>query len=138
MKTYCELCMDSGIGLEVSNYAGKWICEECYESDSKPLQTKTLTENKPMTINMKITEIEYGRDFKIAPYVNERITIKATYPESENVDLDVALAELKLKVFENSSLSKPIETPMIHHDGTRKVSKNGTITETKLNQDEYL
>lgn len=138
MKTYCELCMDSGVGVDVSNYAGKWICADCYQADSKP-----LTQNKPMTntnkpITMKITEIEYGRDFKIAPYVNERITIKATYPESENVDLDMALAELKLKVFENSSLSKPIETPMIHHDGTRKVSKNGTTIETKLNQDEYL
>lgn len=87
---------------------------------------------------MKITEIEYGRDFKIAPYVNERITIKATYPESENIDLDVALAELKLKVFENSSLSKPVETPTIHYDGTRKVSKNGSITESKLNDGEYL
>lgn len=82
---------------------------------------------------MKITEIEYGRDFKIAPYVNERITIKATYPESLDVDLDIELEHLKLKVLENSSLSKPVETEKIHHDGTRKISKAGqTISEEEI------
>jgi len=80
----------------------------------------------------KITEIEYGRDFKLAPYVNERITIKATYPDQEDIDINKAINDLKLMAFSNSSLSKPVETEKIHYDGTRKVSKNGQTIEEDI------
>ena len=80
----------------------------------------------------KITEIEYSRDFKLAPYVNERITVKATYPDQEDIDVNEAIQDLKLVVFGNSSLSKPVETEKIHYDGTRKVSKNGQTSEEDI------